>query len=222
MEAITEETAGFRQATQIYLAENRAEMESLIHESTDRLMEQTRVPTQEAHSWQTRTVELQTEFMELLKQYLEAGGTVLAAPIYRADALRVGGRPAIRPSRVHIFTEFKKRYVPGSVPLHLQHLLEHRSNGLWIQALAIQNQDGDMIQLKRITDESTPQGEDLTVWKWLFCELGEGEDLNTLVTEKERWGWGGKFTWGTPLERGEQWGHGQVLGGDDENIVILT
>ena len=76
--------------------------------------------------------------------------------------------------------------------------------------------------VKRITDESTPQGEDLTVWKWLFCELGEGEDLNTLVTEKERWGWGGKFTWGTPLERGEQWGHGQVLGRDDENIVILT
>ena len=63
MEAITEETAVFRQATQIYLAENRAEMESLIHESTDRLMEQTRVPAQEAHSWQTRTVELQTEFM---------------------------------------------------------------------------------------------------------------------------------------------------------------
>lgn len=63
MEAITEETAGFRQATQIYLAENRAEMESLIHESTDRLMEQTRVPAQEAHSWETRTVELQTEFM---------------------------------------------------------------------------------------------------------------------------------------------------------------
>ncbi|TGO66154.1 hypothetical protein BOTNAR_0067g00330 [Botryotinia narcissicola] len=127
MKAITEETAGFRQATQSYLAENRAEMESLIHESTDRLMEQTR---------------------ELLKQYLEAGGTVLDAPIYRVDALRVGGRPAIRPSRVHLLTKFKKWYAPGSVPLHLQHLLDHKSNGLWIQALAVQNQDGDMIQYK--------------------------------------------------------------------------
>ncbi|KAJ8063734.1 hypothetical protein OCU04_007597 [Sclerotinia nivalis] len=215
-----EETAGLRRATQSCLAENRAEMESIIIESTDRLMEHMRVTAHEAYDWQTRTVELQREFMELLKQYMEAGGTVLAAPIYRADAIRASG-PAIRPSRIHLFTEFKQRFKPGHVPLHLQHLLDHTADGLWVEALAVQNQDGDKIQLNRITGESSPYREDVEIWKWLFCELGEGEDLNTVVTDRERWGWGGKFTWGTPLEMGEQWGHGRVLGGDEENIVVL-
>ncbi|KAF7857809.1 uncharacterized protein EAF02_011176 [Botrytis sinoallii] len=198
MEAITEETAGFRQATQSYLVENRAEMESLIHESTDRLMEQTRVPAEEAHSWQTK--DSRAANRELLKQYLEAGGTVLAAPIYRADARSADDRQYAL--RGFIFSRSSRRDIHlAACHFNLQHLLDHRSNGLWIQALAVQKPRWGHDPIEKNNRRINTQGEDLTIWKWLFCELGEGEDLNTLVTEKERWGWGGKFTWGTPLER---------------------
>jgi hypothetical protein len=40
------------------------------------------------------------------------------------------------------------------------------------------------------------------MFRWLFTDLMECEDLNTTVSEKARWGWAGRFALGHELERG--------------------
>ncbi|KAI9643514.1 hypothetical protein NHQ30_008133 [Ciborinia camelliae] len=221
MAANTEEMAGFRQETQYFLAGNRAEMEFIIIESTNRILAGTALP-HEAYYWQERIIALQREFMDLLNQYLEAGGMVLAAPVLYGDLLL--GIPAIRPSRIHLLSRFHRRFEAGDeLPTYLQYLTRRPGQGVNVDDLAVENQRGDRNQLRRLLPGALDERrEDPAIWKWLFCDLREGEDANTVVTDKTRWGWGGKFTWGIPLEAGEQWGGGQlVLGREEETFLLL-
>ncbi|ESZ96151.1 hypothetical protein SBOR_3426 [Sclerotinia borealis F-4128] len=221
MTSNTEEMRGSRQEIQHFLAGNRADMESIIVESTDRISARTARP-HEGRYWQRRTIFLQEEFMGLLERYLEAGGIVLAAPILYGDLSL--GIPAVRPSRVHLLSRFNQRFEAGDqLPAYLQYLTQRPGQGANFNVWAVENQWGDRNELKRLIPGSIDEGrEDSAIWKWLFCDLSEGEDVNMVITDRNRWGWGGKFTWGIPLEAGEQWGEGQlVLDGEEQSILLL-
>jgi hypothetical protein len=44
--------------------------------------------------------------------------------------------------------------------------------------------------------------EDPAVWKWGFADLADDEDLNTIIHQKERWGWA-RMSLGRELSRGQ-------------------
>jgi hypothetical protein len=80
---------------------------------------------------------------------------------------------------------------------------------------------GNKYRLQRLIGEPGESGEDWNVWKWMFCELWEGEDINTVVTDRKRWGWAGKFGVGQLLEYGEKWGYGWILGEEEQQLLLI-
>ena len=57
----------------------------------------------------------------------------------------------------------------------------------------VKAKDGCTRKLARLSGSGNEPREDREVRKWLFADLREDEDMDTLIREKARWGWCGKF-----------------------------
>ncbi|TAQ89858.1 hypothetical protein B7494_g1830 [Chlorociboria aeruginascens] len=127
----------------------------------------------------------------LLNQFIEAGGVVLACPAYSRfctyDTIR------LRKSDVTQFVRFDKCYLPHEIPITFKYIADRcPGEGLHVSVHAVKKSGVTKI-LTRLIGRPGYEGEDPALWKWLFADLKEDENLDTVVREKSRWGWAGRF-----------------------------
>lgn len=64
---------------------------------------------------------------------------------------------------------------------------------VYVDTPCLRGKDGSVKQLIRLNGPPGEPGEDRKVWKWLFADLADNEDIHTIIMDRFRWGWAGKF-----------------------------
>lgn len=61
----------------------------------------------------------------------------------------------------------------------------------------------------------------MSVWKWMFVDLREDENLDSIIREKGKWGWAGRFGAQQILGNGVAWG-AMIDAWDPDSIFQLV
>ncbi|PVH76059.1 hypothetical protein DL98DRAFT_426465, partial [Cadophora sp. DSE1049] len=140
-----------------------------------------------------------------LLAFADAGGIVLAVPLYKSDCRN--GIIRARKRKIHRLLHYKRYFPSDRIPTWLREEQVLPNTGIFYAVHVVMRKDGTIKHLDRLQGPIGEPGEDESVWKWMFCDLKEDEDAGMVVVrEKKRWGWAGKFGLGMDMAGGWVWG----------------